>query len=372
MASLAGVNMKKLVLVGGGHAHLHVLKELRHTQMPDVQVTLISADRYQYYSGMFSGYVEGLYGLDDIRIDLVRLCEAANIEYIQDRIEKIDPDGQEVFLSQGVRLGYDVISFNVGSLTANTTIPGVDEHALLIKPNHMISRINDISLTNGHLVVVGGGASGVEISLSLQAKRKAFGHQTPVTLISSGRLMEGAGKRVSTKIKEIIHNKGIRLIQNDPVVAINGDKLHLQSGNTAGYDQLIWLTGPAAQALFRNSGIPVDRNGYMLVTDNLASAAYPNIFGAGDCITLKSNPSLHKAGVYAVREAPILWLNLQSYLSNRQLQSYRPQSRYLSILSTGEEEALLLYGGKAFHGKWCWRLKRRIDQAFIQRYCSNI
>jgi pyridine nucleotide-disulfide oxidoreductase family protein len=360
--------MNNVVLVGGGHAHVYILKQLQLGKWSETQDTLISPDRYQYYSGMFSGYVEGFYGLKEIRIDLVKLCESANINFIKDTVDRVHPEQQEIVTSNGTRMKYEAISFNIGSNIANTNIPGVQDYAVLIKPNQLISGLKDSSLSNERLVVVGGGASGFEISLALQASRSRLGLTHPVTLISAGHLMKYTGKQGSRKAEKIVRSKGVNLIQNDAVISAHEDWLELESGLTIAHDELVWLTGPAAPPLFRTSDLPTDIKGFLSVNDNLQCVAYENMFGAGDCISLTSYPSLHKAGVYAVREAPVLWSNLDRYLSGRRLKKYRPQSHYLSILSTGEGEALLLYRGLSFHRKWCFRLKRYIDSSFVRKY----
>lgn len=362
--------MRHVVLVGGGHAHVYILDKLRNERWPNTIVTLISPDRYQYYSGMFAGYVEGLYTLNEVRIDLVPLCEAANINLVTDSVVNVDSDRQEVITSSGTRMEYDAISFNIGSRIASSNIPGVEERAVLIKPNFMISKLKDLSQARERLVVVGGGASGIEMSLGLQAYRKGSAFSHPVTLITSNQLMDDSGVQAVRKITKIVQRKGIHLIQNDPVVSVQEKSIELQSGKSIAYDELVWLTGPAAPPLFRTSSLPTDDKGYLSVNENLQSAAYANMFGVGDCIAMESHPSLHKAGVYAVREAPVLWSNLTSYLAGKRLKKYIPQSQYLSILSTGKGEALLLYRGLSFHGMWCHRLKRHIDRSFIRKYQS--
>jgi pyridine nucleotide-disulfide oxidoreductase family protein len=360
--------MRKVVLVGGGHAHVYILKQLQKNKWTNAHVVLISPNRYQYYSGMFSGYLEGRYETEEIRIDLARLCAAASVRFVEASVVSVDPGQQELVTSTGQRLDYDVISFDIGSHIANTDIPGVLDHATFIKPNYLIPSLKDVFLTKERLVVAGGGASGIEIALSLQARRKRLGFKQSVTLISKGPLLEHASRQVTRHMTEIVHKKGIHLIQHDPVVSVCKDHLELQSGKTVSYDQLIWLTGPAAPPLFQKSGFPTDSQGYMLVNHCLQCVTYENVFGAGDCISIKPYPWLHKAGVYAVREAPVLWTNLGRYLSGTALKPYIPQSDYLSILSTGDGEAFLLYRGLSFHGGWCWRLKHAIDTSFMKKY----
>jgi pyridine nucleotide-disulfide oxidoreductase family protein len=359
--------MKHLILVGGGHAHIYILKQLQHDRLPHTRITLISPDPYQYYSGMFSGYMEDKYDLEEIRIDLRLLCERANVQFITASADQLDIQTQEVLTCCGKRITYDLISFDVGSLAMNPKIPGLKESGAFIKPNYKVPQIKNSFETEERIVVVGGGLSGIEMSLSLQSKRNQLNRKVAVTLIHSGQLMKSYGRRISKQITDIVKNKGICLIENF-VNAVEGKHLILKHGNDLRFDKLLWLAGPTAPRIFKESGLPVDAQGYLLVNDKLQSVSYPNIFGAGDCISIQSSPDLHKAGVYAVREAPILWNNLKQYLNGTTLKRYRPQSNYLSIISTGNEEALLIYQRLSFHGSWCWKLKRRIDTSFMEKF----
>lgn len=359
---------KTLLLIGGGHAHLHILKKLQSETIPDVKVTLISPSPYQYYSGMVSGYVEGLYTLAEIRVDLHLLTERSGVNFIEDQAVELDAANKLLITEKGLRLAYDAISFNIGSLTARPFIPGSVNTGTMVKP--LDDFINNLLAADcGHpVVVVGGGASGIEISLALQARRRKLGSVDPVTLISAGPLLEQAGHNVSRKITEIVKLKGIRLYSNDTPAQVLSNQVFLQSGNNVFFQQLLWLTGGRAPSLFVKSALKVDDYGYLQVHSTLQSIEYANIYGAGDCISIVSCPDLPKAGVYSVREAPFLWDNLRAFFCGDPLKSYHPQTKYLAILSTGDQEAFLLYGNRAIHNKWCWKLKRKIDKAFVAKY----
>ncbi|MFD2673264.1 FAD-dependent oxidoreductase [Marinicrinis sediminis] len=390
---------QQLVLIGGGHAHVHLLKKWQDQVLPGTEVTLISADRYQYYSGMFSGYLEGIYSLDDIRIDLLAMCEQAGVTFIEAKAKQIEPHEQLVYVDadssshtsdQTSKTGhsnhssklfmtrsaiaYDWLSVNIGSGIAHHHVSGVLDQAALIKPNYRLPHFVDNLQQSKRTVVVGGGASGIEMSLSLQAYRKK--HQLPpVTLIHGGQLLASYGNRIANRMAAIARQKGLNLMLDTSVSEVKEKRLTLQSGTSVPYDELLWLTGPAAPSLFRESGLPTDRSGYLLVNEKLQSSTYPNIFGAGDCISLASAPSMPKAGVYAVRQAPVLWSNLMESLKQKttpsNLTSYEPQSSFLSILSTGGGQGLLLYKGISIHSKWCWKLKRYIDTSFMRKYQTS-
>lgn len=369
MVPLKQDGKRHVVLVGGGHAHLYMLKKLQRFTLPNTHVSLISPDPYQYYSGMFAGYVEGYYRLEDIRVHLARLCKEAGITFICASAEQIEAKQQWLSLSNGDKIHYDVLSFNIGSGVLHTTqgLTGEDDLGL-IKPNYRFPLVVKHILKRERVVVVGGGASGIEMSLALQARRNTLKMEQPVRLIHSGALLEKEWPKASSMIAEIMEDRGIQLLLHQRVSEVDHGRILLESGTPMDCDGVVWLTGPAAPSVFRLNGVPVSQDGYLLVNDQLQSTAYPNIFGAGDCVSLRSYPKLAKVGVYAVREAPILWENIQAVLKGKKLKKFQPQSHYLSILSTGYKQALLLYRGVALHAGWCWRLKRQIDVSFIRNY----
>jgi NADH dehydrogenase FAD-containing subunit len=231
--------MKHLILLGGGHTHVHILKQLLQHQWPDTRITLISPDPYQYYSGMFSGYIENKYELEEIRIDLRLLCKRAKVDFKAASADRLDPQKQEMMTCSGERIQYDLISFDIGSLTANHKIPGLQESGTFIKPNFRVPQIKIAFETEERVVVVGGGASGIEMSLSLQARRNQLNVKIPVTLTHSGRLLESYGEQASRHITDIVHKKAVQLFQNDPVISVDGNHLMLKSGNCISFDRLL-------------------------------------------------------------------------------------------------------------------------------------
>lgn len=360
--------MKKIVLVGGGHSHVYVIKKLQEESIKDTDITLISPSRYQYYSGMFSGYAEGLYTEDDIRIDLIKLTRNSDVNWIEGAVTSIDPEQKVILTDKGKVIDYDAISFDIGSLTAGIDVPGVFENTTRVKPSYHFVNVIEQAKSSNELVVVGGGASGVEISLSLQAWRKKHDFETPVTLISGSRLLPSEREGISNRIEKIVKEKGIQLLTNTKVTEVKPNTLITSTKKHISFNQVIWLGGPKAPELFKTARLPVDDQGYLVVEDTLQVKEYPSIFGAGDCITMRNFPSIHKVGVYAVRQGPILYKNLKGFMENGDGELYKPQSNYLSILSTGNKEGFLLYKNRSFLGKWAWFLKNRIDRKFMEKF----
>lgn len=363
---------KTLLLVGGGHAHLHILKRLQSESIRGVRVVLVSPAPFQYYSGMIAGYVEGLYSMEEIRCDLRRLALAADVTFIEDMAAALDPIKQILYTDKtNLALGYDAISFDIGSQVGGTHIPGSREHGMLIKPvERFVQTIESVDWSE-RIVIVGGGATGIELSLALLARSRKNGVKSAISLISSGPLMEKAAGTISKKITEMVQVKGIHVYSNDPVVSVQLKHAVLRSGMQMPFDRLLWLTGPEAPDLFAKAGLRVNNKGYLHVNQTLQAIDFPNVFGAGDCIAIDGYPAIAKAGVYAVKAAPVLWNNLNRFFDGRHLMKYRPQPHYLSLLSTGQMEAFLLYRNLIVHGSWCWKLKTWIDKRFMRQYQST-
>lgn len=357
----------KLLLVGGGHGHLYVLKQLQVVGLPNVETTLLSPSRFQYYSGMFSGYAEDIYTLDEVRIDLVSLAHKANVNLFEDHAQYIDIVEKLLFTGNGRQLPFDIISFDIGSLAARSDIPGVHEFSHTIKPNYQLPKIIERVRNCNRLVVIGGGAAGVEMSLSVQSWRKQHQIHHPVQLVTAGGLLKRERSSISKKIESITRAKGVDMHLHEPVLEVHDGRM-ITSNEFIPFDEALWLTGPSPSPLFRRSALFVDRHGYMLVKDTLQATNNPNVFGVGDCATMESYPELEKSGVYAVRQAPILWTNLKNYIEEKSLDSYHPQRNILSILSTGDKQALLMYRGTSFHGRFAWNVKHRIDKRFVNQY----
>lgn len=358
--------MKNLVLVGGGHAHLHCLEQLKTDFPKDCRVVVISPSRYQYYSGMFSGYAEGVYSLDEIRIDLQKLSDHVGAVFVGDTIIAVDAHAKELTGADGAVYPYDLASFDIGS---QSDVPqAAADFVSSIKPNYRFPEQLLQLRDTAHPVIVGGGASGVELAFSISAWRKHHMLPANVALFSSASLLHGQGKAASRKIETVAKRKALPFFTDVSVQAIDGISVTTSDGRTYSQSGILWLTGPKSAELFSLSGLTTDAGGFLLVNDKMQSVQHPDLFGAGDCITIDRYSVLAKNGVYAVRQGPVLWKNLKNSLSGNTLLSFVPQKRFVSILSTGEDEAFLTYGKWSLHGTIPWKMKQRIDRKFMKSY----
>lgn len=360
--------MKTIILVGGGHSHLHCLKKLIENQDDNVKWILISPSRYQYYSGMFSGYTEGIYSLEETRIDLERLCEDAGCKFVESTVLSIDPVQQHLLTDKGDILTYDFVSFDIGSRNDSLEIEGLHEHNLPIKPNYRFPEQIEKLHNSRKAVFIGGGAASIEMALSLKAWKVDNGFKDHlVTVVHSSPLLEKAGSHSSKKITGLTLSKGVELHQGR-IKKVDETRVYADDGARIDYDEVIFLGGPKAPPLFGSSILPTDEKGYLMVNSYLQSVEYPNVFGTGDCATLKDFPDTPKNGVTAVRQGPFLWKNLNGAAANGKIIPFDPQKRYLAIMSVGDKEGFLTYGSFSLVSGWAWRLKNWIDVRFVRRY----
>jgi NADH dehydrogenase FAD-containing subunit len=360
--------MKTIILVGGGHSHLYCLKKHIQKRDENVKWRLISPSRHQYYSGMFSGYTEGIYSLEETRIDLKRLCEEAGCEFIQSAVLSIDPDQQHLLTDKGDIFTYDFVSFDIGSRNDSMDIEGLHEHNLPIKPNYRFPEQIEKLHNSRKTVFIGGGAASVEMALSLKAWKMDKGYEDhSVSVVHSSPLLEKAGSFSSGKMTGVARAKGISLLQGR-VKKVNGTHVFTDDGSSIDYDEVIFLGGPKAPPLFGSSLLLTDEKGFLMVNSYLQSVEYPNVFGTGDCATLKDFPDIPKNGVTAVRQGPVLWKNLNGAAAKGKIIPFEPQKRYLAIMSIGDKKGFLTYGSFSLVSGWAWRLKNWIDERFVGRY----
>ncbi len=373
----------RLLLLGCGHSHLFVLEALARGEMGNVRATLVSPEEEYFYSGMIPGVIAGSYRPEAARFRPRRLAAAAGAEFIAGTAERVDTTARRVHLRGEGALPYDLLSIDIGSRPAGLEIRGAADHALTVKPMHAALRIlpaarGAIRATGekrpARIAIAGAGAAGVEVGLCLDARlrREAErGDRHHITVVEAGDEILAELPRRSRRLAErILERREIETRLRAPIEEVTGDELRLGKGGSIGYDVLVWALGPAAPPLPAGSGLPTDDEGYLLVEPSLRVPGHPLVFGAGDCVRMREHPWVPRAGVYAVREGPVLARNLARALRAEPLERYEPQRRWLSLLNTGDGRALLSYRGLGLHNRPAWWLKDRIDRRFINRFQS--
>jgi len=368
--------VKTLILAGGGHAHVEVLRRFGLSRPPGVRVLLISPDSHTPYSGMLPGLLAGHYTRDDCHIDLRPLCDRAGAAFAVTRVEGIDLPGRRVRCADGQTREFDALSLDVGSTPDLGSVPGAAEHTVPVKPvaglleawREMEARCERRPAGHLRLAVVGGGAGGAEVALAIRRRcRREDPQQEPAIAIVTNGLLSGHPARARVLVARALARRRITLMDQRLVVRLTAGEIHCASGERVPADLIVWATGAAAVPWVGQSGLACDDRGFAAVNDGLQSPSHPFVFAAGDVATMLTRP-LPKAGVFAVRQGPLLDGNLRRYLAGEPLRPFRPQPRYLSLMSTGDGHAIASWAGLAWQGRWVWAWKDRIDRAFMRRY----
>jgi selenide,water dikinase len=365
---------RHLVLVGGGHAHVHVLKSFAMRPEPGVRLTLISPQPYATYSGMVPGVLSGQYEVSEAQIDLRSLAARAKAAFIGDRVVQVDPRARMLFLQERPSVSYDLLSFDIGSMPADQEriLPGAN--IIRVKPiEEALAGIEEafaspVPEDGRRIVVVGAGAGGVEIAFGLSARVRREGKGSVTICDREAQPFAGRGPRTASVVEETLRRKEIRFIGGVEVASVDSAGVHLADGRLVPADVVVWSTGARGPALFSKSLLPMDERGCLRVGDDLRQLQFPELFAAGDCASIVSHPNLPKAGVHAVRQGPVLAANLRAALRGKRLRTFRPQSQFLSLLNTGDGSAIFSWGQVALRHSTFWHLKNYIDRRFVERY----
>lgn len=370
------MTIRRLVLLGGGHAHVHVLSRAARAPLAGVELVLVPPFERHHYSGMVPGYLQGTYEERDLAFDLRAIAARAGARFVQAPAERIDAGACMVEVP-GERIGWDLLSVDVGSEPAGLGIPGVREHAASVRPMSravlLRQRAEELfSARRGQdvsLVVVGGGAAGVEVALALERLGRSRACRPQVTIVEAGtRVLPGFSPTVQSIAERVLASRGIRVRAGRRVTLVESHRVVLDDGTDEPSDLTVWLTGAAPAALLARSDVPKDPRGYLLVDDTLRAVDGSPVFGAGDCIGIAGYPDLAKAGVYAVRESPVLAHNLRAALDGGSSRRYHPQKTYLALMNSADGRALWRWHALAGHSRLAWLLKDRIDRGFMRRY----
>lgn len=374
----ARISSRDLLLIGAGHAHVQVLRSLLMQGVPGCRVTLVVDQPVAVYSGMVPGLVAGQYRAEALEIDPLPLARRAGARVVFGRVTRIDAKARRIHVAGRPALKYDVASINIGSTVMGLELPGIAAHALSTRPiGRFTGRIAEVDAAARKLggarafriVIAGGGAGGVELACCFDARLKAMGVQTHITMVHAGtQLLPGYGHSIGARVERALAQRNVRLVTQRKVASAHADRVMLDDGTELECDALVWATGAAAHALLKDSALPIDACGFVRTRATLQVAGHDNLFAVGDCAALEDHPDTPKAGVYAVREGPYLAGNLRAFFAGQALRRYRPQADFLTLLNLGDGTAIGVKKGFSFEGRWVMRWKDRIDRKFMRGF----
>jgi selenide,water dikinase len=364
--------VKDLVLVGGGHSHALMLRMWGMNPLPGVRVTLINPDPATPYTGMLPGHIAGHYPRADIMIDLVRLARFANARLILDRVAAIDPVQKHVHFQGRPPLPYDIASLDVGIHSAQSNLPGFANYVTSAKPLDQLSDRWAAFVTSApsapKLVVLGGGIGGCELALAMAERLVQTGRTPNITVLErASQVLPNIGAAARAVILKQASRYGITFLTDCFATLVEKDSLLLSSGVRLEQDFVLSVIGAQPHAWLAECGLETEQ-GFVTVDRQLRSSD-PFVFAVGDCAAMSFAPR-PKAGVFAVRQAPILYHNARALLSGDALRSYAPQRDYMKLVSLGGKRAVADKFGLRGGGEWVWRLKDRIDQQFMDKFAT--
>ena len=363
---------KQLVIVGAGHAHLTILKNLREFNNAGHDVTVVNSGSLHYYSGMGPGMLSGIYRPEEIRFNVKKMAESRGAVFIEDKVVKIHPVKKTVDLQSGQTLSYDVMSVNTGSFVPVEASDSSDDFVIPVKPiENLLNARNKIiaALKNKELriTVVGGGPTGVEVAGNLERLIRNECGQGRITLVAGARILRQFKNSVRNRVQTALVRRQVQVIEGARVSAIKGNSVVLTDGSDIESDIVFMAVGVEPSPVVKDSGLPVGQDGGMLVNQYLQSVSYPEIFGGGDCISFQPQP-LAKVGVYAVRQNPILFNNLLGFLKGTALEPFHPQKSVLLAFNLGDGTAVVQWHSIVWGGRLGFALKNHIDQTFMKNF----
>jgi NADH dehydrogenase FAD-containing subunit len=380
MDGRTGPGGRRAVLLGAGHAHLHILKQAGSFTRRGHELVAVAPDRF-WYSGLATGMLGGTYPPELDQVDVAALLEKGGGRFVRDRVAHVDTSARLVHLEEGPPLAYDALSVNLGSgppaIGGEDALPG----AYRVKPIRQLLELRldlESRFRSGRpvrVLVAGGGPTACELAANILGLAARLGGRAEVTVAASGKdFLKRLPRAAARKVVSALERRGVDFHGNARILSVGagtggGDGAHavLEGGGTMGFDVFVNATGLKPNPRIRDIGLPVDGEGAMRVDAHLRSVADAAVHGGGDAVAFEGR-ELPKIGVYAIRQAPVLCRNLLASLEGTEPARFEPQADYLWIMNLGDGTGLAARGRLWWHGRAAFRLKDLIDRRFLRAY----
>ncbi|MCH2115761.1 MAG: selenide, water dikinase SelD [Pirellulales bacterium] len=367
-----------IVLLGIGHTNAHVVRKWRMSPIAGARLTCVSDFGTATYSGMLPGRLAGQYDRTQMEIDLVRFCAAAGARLIREEVIGLDLAKHQLLFAERPPICFDALSIGVGSRPK--ALPGANGAVVAIKPMQTFFERLDVRLkklaertskTPLRIVIAGAGAGGTEIAFCLPNYLRSHGRSSGHEITVVGRnkdIPNGMSQSVCRMVRRELTRRSVAVMLDRRIESIDSTgHIVLDNGQQLFADIVLVATSAEGVSLFGHLGLPTDERGFLRTRETLQSVAAERIFAVGDAGSCEANPR-PKAGIFAVRQGPVLWQNITRLIHGRRLLRWKPQRSFLALLNTGDKGAILSYRGISLRGGWCWRLKDSIDRRFMAKY----
>ena len=360
----------QLVLVGGGHANIQVLRELCMKNYQGLHTILVSKEYHATYSGMTPGFFFNKFSQQEIDIDLQRLCFNAGATFIKDEVIDLNLQQNEIKLLKYPSIYFDILSLNTGSISnyQNLNIESFS-NCINVKPiSDLVKKLpeidNIVSKENCCVSIIGSGIAAYEISFSLKQR---YLDKVKINIIGDKHLSEkNINKQTKRKLNQIARDMGIELIEGR-VKQIKSDYLVLSNNENIKSNLNLLSTGADISPWITKTELLKNESGFVAVNKYLQSVNFENIFVTGDIADIEGFQR-SKSGVMAVRQGQILKKNIFLKIQNKSMVKFKAQKNWLYLIGTYHNKAILNYHSISIHSSWCWYLKVLIDKKFIKKF----
>ncbi len=376
------IDEKRVVIVGAGFAGIRAALDLEKRNLPHVKITLITnKHHFEYYPKIYH-VVTGESPLE-VCIRLDEIFNGKNIDLVIDEVVSIDTINKKVIGKSESVYAYSDLVMALGSETSYFGIEGVAERAygfrsiqeaLKLKAHlhkmfdaYLASEKDDL-VSRLHVVVVGGGPSGIEFAgeltmyMQLLAKRHGIDNDfiTIDVVEASQRLVSALPESASKRINKRLHHLGVNVFLNRSVVKEDVDEIQMKDMSMK-TNTIVWTAGSRPNHFYAGvKGIELHRSGRVIVNEYMQAMNLPNIYILGDGALTKYSGLAQTAiydGKYIANYLYREYTGLSKKKYNPKKVSYAvPVGKYWAAVSVGP---LKIYGFLA------WVLRQLIDLDFF-------
>ena len=373
--------MKKLLLIGAGHAHVEVLRQFSLHPAANAAITMVNPQPRMLYAGMLPGLVAGHYDAGQCQVDLVPLARKAGIELLADRVAGLDALGRVATTASGRRLEFDFASIDIGVTPFAPEVPGLRRFALLAKPLEVFlegwDRVRELAREGAlsRLTVVGGSAAAVELMLAMRHRLQrelpppVFGGFGFSIVTEGPRLLPDLPEQLGLALEALCVARGISLLRGATVKLVERGCLLLSNGAQLASDITVWASGAYPARWLAAAGLACDMAGFIQTDAGLRSLSHKRIFGAGDC-SIAQQPPRPLVGSCGLPQGPALAANLRQALAGQPSLPWAPPQDERAMLSLGGRKALGMRGAAMLNSPhWFnWRWKDWNDRRWVGRF----
>lgn len=396
-----------VVILGGGFGGLRVALTLaRRARRGECTITLVDRDDTHVYKAVlyevataFNPYEREAVGTvlrETASVPLTRILEGSDVVFLERTVDRIDPGSLEVHFTNGESLVAETLVLALGSHAATFGIPGVEANAFSIRTlpeamelrHHLVRQFLKYRAASRkrqerafRVVIVGGGASGVELAGELVfffrklARLHGVDRDLPrvVLLEASDVLLREFPEYLRVRALARLRALGVEVRVRHAACEVGSEYLACTGEISIPADTIVWLAGNRAHEVLGRSGLPVHPRGGVSVEWTLQVPRYPEIFAVGDCVyahdpaTGRIVPDVAYA---AIRQGGVVAENILRRIRGRPLISFIDRPR--PILATiGGKFAVVSLPPFQFAGWIGWLLKVLFDLHYLFSILPN-